>query len=900
MSTTTTHRPLRHAPPPRRPTTHAPRTRRESAVAVGKLAGEQLAVAGGQLGAGVGNLLFALVAARLLAPGAFAEMAASLALYLLIHVPAGSLSAGSALSPELAAHARRRALIGGAAAGGALAVLAIPLGALLDLSPVLLLAAAAAAPAAPLLALDRGRLYGLGRRTRAVGSLLAEPAVRLTLGVALAAIAGAAGGAIAVVAAGWAALAVAHLPAGETTREAGAERRAGAETRGGAETRPPVGFAIAAFLLLAIVQNQDVLFANALLEGDEAGQFAVLSTLGGVAAFATTTVPLMLLPRAGRDALRAALGVAVVLGLGAVAVVAVSPGTLVGLVFGDRYEQVGELAVPYVLAMALLGVARVFIANACAHGRSRRAVILLAPVVLLHAVLILVLGDDAAGVATATLISTTTLTAGAAALSISRPRAINIPREAIWIGALALGGLILRLLATRGIWLDEATEIHQAQMSMGDMLSNLRTIDVHPPLHHIVLWCTVRLLGTGELAVRVPSLIAATAMIPLLYAAARDIYDRRAGLAAAVLATVAPFAVWYADEARMYALFMVFALLAVWMQVKILRGGGAAAWIGYVLSAAALIYTQYFGLLFVATQQLAFVVAIARGTVPLRRFAAWSALLVLLILPLVPFALDQFSANESAGRGFQQPSQAGGAVEPGAAPGAYAALTNLAWAVLGYHSNATMTALAAMWPLGLLLALSLLGRGRSWPTLLVVGCALVPAVGLFVLGQLKPFVFEVRYFIGAVPLALVLIARAITSWPRRPIVIAGACAAVAAIMALGLADQQLNGSNPRVYDFKSALSRIEARAKPGDVIVFTPQYVDHVVAYYEKEGLKMQPLDKGLPAPKRGQRVFLLASFQDKPQYRTAAHDAVAKLSRKYDLVHRDKVPQILTWEFTR
>src|SRR4029453_2079720 len=99
-----------------------------------------------------------------------------------------------------------------------------------------------------------------------------------------------------------------------------------------------------------------------------------------------------------------------------------------------------------------------------------------------------------------------------------------------------------------------------------------------------------RVLGTGELAVRVPSLIAATAMIPLIYAAARDIYDRRAGMAAAALATVAPFAVWYADEARMYALFMVFALLAVWMQVKILRGdAGAGAWIGYVVSAAALV-----------------------------------------------------------------------------------------------------------------------------------------------------------------------------------------------------------------------------------------------------------------------------------------------------------------------
>jgi hypothetical protein len=884
-TTTTTRRPLRHAPPPRRPS-HPARTRRESATAVGRLAGEQLAVASGQLGAGVGNLVFALVAARLLAPGAFAELTAFLALYLLIHVPAGSLSAGSALAPELAAQARRRALIAGASVAGVLAALSIPLASLLDLSPVLLLAAAAAAPTAGLLALDRGRLYGLGRRTRVVGSLLAEPAVRLTLGIALAAAVGPVGGAIAVVVAGWAALAVAHLP----------PRHVPELPAGTGAARP--GLAVAAFLLLAVIQNQDVLFANALLDADEAGRFAVLSTLGGVAAFATTTVPLMLLPRAGRDALRAALIVAAALGLGAVAVVAISPSTLVGIVFGGRYEQIGSLAVPYVLAMALLGVARVLVAHACAGERARRAVALLAPVVLLHVSLLLAIGDDAAGVATATLVSTATLTAGAAALSIPR---INVSREVLAVAAIALGGLALRLIATRGIWLDEAISIHQAQMPLGDMLTNLRTTDVHPPLHHILLWGTVRLLGDGEVAVRIPSLIAATAMIPVLYAAARDIYDERAGYAAATLAAVAPFAVWYADEARMYALFMLFALLSMWMQIRVIRGAGTASWLGFVASAAALVYTQYFGILFVGTQMLGFAVAVARGVLPLRRVLAWTALLALVLAPLAPFAHDQFAANEASGKGFQQPTQTGGGtIDPQARPGAYAALTNFAWAVLGYHSDGTMTALAALWPLGVLLALALLGRGRSWTTLLVVACGLLPAIGLFALGQLKPFVFEVRYFIGIVPLALLLIARALTSWPRRPVVIGLATTVAAVAFGLGLADQQLNGSNPRVYDFKTAVHDIEARAKPGDVVVFTPSYLDHVVGYYEHEGLKLKPMGQDLPEPRRGHKVFVLASFQDKPQFRAAANDAVKRLSRRHHLVHRESVPQIKTWEFSR
>ena len=892
-------RPVRHEPPRDRgrPRTRATE-RRESAARVGRLAGEQLSVATGQLGAGVGNLVFALVAARLLAPGAFAELAAFLALYLLIHVPAGSLSAGSALEPGLAARARRRALAGGALAGGLLAALSVPLAGVLDLSPLLLLAAAVAAPSAGLLALDRGRLYGLGRRRRVVASLLAEPAVRLTLGIGLAAAAGPVGGAFAVVAAGWAALAVAHLPARETAPRRG---RSGVDTR--SSVRSPAvrpGPAIAAFLLLAVVQNQDVLLANALLDADEAGRFAVLSTLGGAAAFATTTVPLMLLPRAGRDALRAALAVAAGLGLGAVAVVALSPEAIVSTVFGAQYASVGAVAVPYVLAMALLGVARVLVADACAHGAARRALVVLAPVAVLHLGLVIVLGDDAAGIATATLISTATLTAGAAiAPRADALAAFAVRRDVLAVAALATGGLVLRLLATRGIWLDEATSIHQAQMPLGQMLDVMRSTDVHPPLHHVVLWLTVRVLGTAELAVRLPSLLAATALVPLLYVVGREIWDRSAGYAAAALGAVAPFAVWYAQEARMYALFMVFALLAVWLQVRILRDGGRTRdWLGFVLAAAALVYTQYFGVLFVGVQLAAFAVAVARGVLPLRRVLAWTALLALLIVPLAPFALDQFAANESAGRGFQQPSQAGGSVEPGAAPGAYAALTNAAWAVLGYHSNPTMTAIAALWPLGLLLALALLGRGRSWPTLLVVACAAVPAASLFVLGQAKPFVFEVRYFVGAVPLALLLLARGLTSWARRPAIVALACVSATAVLAVGLADQQFNGSNPRVYDFKAAISAIEDRARPGDVVVFSPTYVDTVVGYYEDRGIRTQPLEDGLPKLRRGQRVFLLASFLDKPQYREVTDDAVRRLDRRYELVRRDRVPQIRTWEF--
>ena len=70
--------------------------------------GAQLGVGAGQVLAGLGNLAFSMVAARLLAPGAFATLTAFLALSLLVAVPAGSLAAGSILSSDLHDRASRR------------------------------------------------------------------------------------------------------------------------------------------------------------------------------------------------------------------------------------------------------------------------------------------------------------------------------------------------------------------------------------------------------------------------------------------------------------------------------------------------------------------------------------------------------------------------------------------------------------------------------------------------------------------------------------------------------------------------------------------------------------------------------------------------------------------------
>jgi uncharacterized membrane protein len=145
---------------------------------------------------------------------------------------------------------------------------------------------------------------------------------------------------------------------------------------------------------------------------------------------------------------------------------------------------------------------------------------------------------------------------------VTRNRALLI------LGGLVLVGLALRLAVPRGIWLDEAITIHQARLSLHDLFQNLYNGDRQPPLYHLTLWATIRAFGHSEAAVRLPSLIAGTLVIPALYELARELYDRRTGLIAAAFASVSPVLIWYSQEVRMYEFAALFGLLALLTQLR--------------------------------------------------------------------------------------------------------------------------------------------------------------------------------------------------------------------------------------------------------------------------------------------------------------------------------------------
>ena len=477
-------------------------------------------------------------------------------------------------------------------------------------------------------------------------------------------------------------------------------------------------------------------------------------------------------------------------------------------------------------------------------------------------------------------------------------RDVRTSRAAVAVALLFLAGLAIRLAIPRGLWLDEAISVHQARLGLPELIQDLAEGDRHPPLHHVLLWVAMRTIGDGDLAMRIPSIAAGALLVPVVYALAAELFDRRTGVVAALLTVLAPVLVWYSQEARGYALEALFATLAVLGCARILQRGRSGDFALHAVAAALAVWTHWFALLIVAATELVVLAEFVRrrrldepvGPF-LRRWVLATVALLCQLVSLGVLAVAQMRATGTGG-GYAGASSSGeGAVS------FYAMVANGAWALFGFHPDSVTEVLSAVWPLLMLATLLLIGRGVSRCTALLLACTAGPVLALLVLGLRSPDVFDVRYFVAVVPMLLVLLARAARTWPRSAVGRALATAAIAAVLAVALVDQQTNPDNPRRYDFREALAQVRAQARPGDVLLYQPSELRFVLDRYAP-GLTARPLDGRLPTRAEAARVMVLTSFLDQERYKRVADRQLGVLRTTRTPARRDELPGVTLWRF--
>jgi mannosyltransferase len=142
--------------------------------------------------------------------------------------------------------------------------------------------------------------------------------------------------------------------------------------------------------------------------------------------------------------------------------------------------------------------------------------------------------------------------------------ATRFSREMAVLGAIVLGGALLRFtgLGAQGFWFDEWLTWAHSGKDFGTMLDGVFELEGLPPLYFAVAWLWVKVAGNSEEGLRALSAIAGTLTIAVVFMAVRSLATERAGLIAAALTATSPLLVWYSQEARPYALVVLFSALS--------------------------------------------------------------------------------------------------------------------------------------------------------------------------------------------------------------------------------------------------------------------------------------------------------------------------------------------------
>jgi 4-amino-4-deoxy-L-arabinose transferase-like glycosyltransferase len=150
-------------------------------------------------------------------------------------------------------------------------------------------------------------------------------------------------------------------------------------------------------------------------------------------------------------------------------------------------------------------------------------------------------------------------------------------------------------LGGRDLWVDEANGVLMSQRSLPELFESLK-LDSSPPLYYIILHVWMVVFGDSEAALRLISVVAGLALVACVFIAGRRLFSLEIGAIAAVLVAVSPIQVFYSQQARMYSLLAVVALLSFHWLWQAVTSGRRRFVVGYGLATLAALYVHNHGL----------------------------------------------------------------------------------------------------------------------------------------------------------------------------------------------------------------------------------------------------------------------------------------------------------------
>jgi len=160
------------------------------------------------------------------------------------------------------------------------------------------------------------------------------------------------------------------------------------------------------------------------------------------------------------------------------------------------------------------------------------------------------------------------------------------------IAAVFTYALVMSAAIGQAVWFDEGYSILLAKQPVGELIA-LTGVDAHPPFYYLLLKAWAYIFGWGECALRSLSALFAAGTVVAVFLIVRKLFTVRTALAILPFLVLAPFALRYGYEIRMYALASFIGALATLVLVYAYKAKTAKLWVLYAALVALGMYTLY-------------------------------------------------------------------------------------------------------------------------------------------------------------------------------------------------------------------------------------------------------------------------------------------------------------------
>lgn len=367
--------------------------------------------------------------------------------------------------------------------------------------------------------------------------------------------------------------------------------------------------------------------------------------------------------------------------------------------------------------------------------------------------------------------------------------------------------------------------------SFAGVFRGVKAHDAHPPLYYLALRAWLQRSHDGIQA-RAFSAVVSLATVVVLYWLARAIMPAGAALVASLVLATSAYQVYFAQEARLYALAGLFVAVSWALFVRLLAREKQPPWpwwLGLALANCAALYTFYYtGFAIVAQLVVLLVLWHGAGRRLLLRWVLWQAVPAVLFALWVPVILERMKALSR----FQPPSGV-------SVMSASALLDTGSQFACGFLSHLVdiggpaVRAAAAAGALLVVVLVVLAGAGRDRRGAVVALAWLVAPVVLLAALPLRGHTYEPKHLFFASP-ALALAAGVAFAGTRGKLrmLTAGLLVALVAANAVSLVRYYRPGVEKE--NWRGAWQEFTRHVAPGDIVTFTPPYVQLAFAYYAR------------------------------------------------------------------